>query len=133
MLFFITLYFSNILSTLSLSNNECYDAWECLSQELIGDTLCYGYQACQSSSIISSYYVSCAGYESCIYSTVISMNTIACDGDYACSNAHLSSQGIIIYISLSGQNRSIQFNHKPCSELNIIFWGDTLYHIVTQL
>ena len=90
----IVLCYINILSILSSSNTECYDAWECKSQELSGDVLCYGYQSCQYATITSPYYVPCTGYKSCINSNIISTNAIACDGDYACSNAQLSSPGI---------------------------------------
>ena len=94
----IVLCYINIVyvSASSTSNNECNDAWECESQKLSGDVLCYGYQSCQSSSITSSYYVTCPGYKSCLNSNIISTNTIACDGLYACSNSQLSSPGIFI-------------------------------------
>ena len=118
MLFFVTLYCINIVSTLSSPNNECYDAWECQSQELIGDTLCYGYQSCQSSSITSSYYVPCAGYKSCINSKVNSLNTIACDGDYACSNAQLSSPGIFMKTNLFVRTKQISVQFVNDNESN---------------
>ena len=103
----IAICFINILSTLSSSNNECYDAWECESQELSGEVLCYGYQSCKFSSITSTYYLPCVGYKSCLNSNIISTNTIACDGDYACSNAQLSSPGIFMIINVSARSEQI--------------------------
>ena len=95
------LYTTILLRLISASsNNECYDAWECQSQELTGFVLCYGYQSCQSSSITSNYYVPCSGYKSCMNSKIESKSSITCDGDYACSNAQLSSPGLPKFIEL---------------------------------
>ena len=88
----ISLVYINVISI--SSTNQCYDAWECQSQELIGSVSCYGYQSCESSIITSSYYVPCSGYKSCMNSDITSTNTIACNGDYACSNAKISSPGM---------------------------------------
>ena len=102
MMLVASLYTIIILLTItsSSSNNECYDAWECQSQELTGFVLCYGYQSCQSSSITSNYYVPCSGYKSCMNSKIESKSSITCDGDYACSNAQLSSPGLNKFIEL---------------------------------
>ena len=111
----LILCYINIVSTLSSSNSECYDAWECQSQELSGNILCYGYQSCEFSTITSSYYIPCVGYKSCINSKITSTNTIACYGDYGCSNAQLSSPGIFMYTNLSirRQQTRAQPSHQP--------------------
>ena len=94
MLMIIAFLFGTILPVLSsFKDNECYDAWECQSQELDGSVLCFGYQSCESSSITSKFYVPCLGHKSCMNSNIVSLNTIAFVGDYACSNAQLSTPG----------------------------------------
>ena len=116
---FIALCYLNFILTVSRSNKKCFDAWECESQELSGDVLCFGYQSCQSSSITSTSYIPCAGYKSCTNSKILSMDTIACDGDYACSNAQLSSSGIYVNQLVRhnntkhGQKSSHLFISKP--------------------
>ena len=138
----ISLCYIKIISTLS-SSIECYDAGECESQELSGDILCYGYLACQSSSITSSYYLPCVGYKSCLNSKITSVSTIACDGDYACSNAQLSSPGIIRSGQSTPENSLHCFDspgsftafpiRRNCINLFLFFLRCLQHNIFTQL